>query len=117
MNHLLAQLADELLVQDITKPSAVLGSLSDDELQFFDDVLERKRQTNPSESARTLGVIRERIQSGGWTRINRMSQRRCLPEAEGRPPGNVFSDSSRSAISSAFMRIQFGRGRLLKPSI
>jgi hypothetical protein len=43
-----------------------------------------------------------------------MSQRRCLPGAVGRPPGNVFSDSLRSAISSAFMRIQFGRGRLLK---
>jgi hypothetical protein len=42
MNHLLAQLADELLVQDITEPSAVLDSLSNDELQvFYDDVLEQ----------------------------------------------------------------------------
>jgi hypothetical protein len=41
MNHLLAQLADELLVQDITDPSAVLGSLSDDDLHvFYDNVLE-----------------------------------------------------------------------------
>ncbi len=39
---LLIQLADELLVQDITEPSAVLGSLSDDQLQvFYDPVLER----------------------------------------------------------------------------
>jgi hypothetical protein len=29
MNSLLTKLADELLVQDITEPSAVLGSLSD----------------------------------------------------------------------------------------
>ena len=38
----LHKLADELLVQDITEPSAVLGSLSDDDLQiFYDDVLEQ----------------------------------------------------------------------------
>jgi len=42
MNSLLTNLADELLVQDITEPSAVLGSLSGDELQvFYDNVLER----------------------------------------------------------------------------
>lgn len=42
MNHLLAQLADELLVQDITEPSAVLGPLSDHELQAaYDFVLEQ----------------------------------------------------------------------------
>jgi hypothetical protein len=39
---LLTNLADELLVQDITEPSAVLGSLSDDDLQlFYDHVLEQ----------------------------------------------------------------------------
>ena len=42
MNSLLTHLADELLVQDITEPSAVLGSLSDDELQAaYNHVLER----------------------------------------------------------------------------
>ncbi len=42
MHSLLTQLADELLVQDITEPSAVLGSLSDDELQAaYDFVLEQ----------------------------------------------------------------------------
>jgi hypothetical protein len=46
MNHLLAQLADELLVAvyqwDITEPSAVLARLSDDELHAaYDDVLEQ----------------------------------------------------------------------------
>ena len=42
MNHLLAQLADELLVQDITEPSAVLARLSDDALHAaYDDVLEQ----------------------------------------------------------------------------
>jgi hypothetical protein len=42
MDSLLTQLADELLVQDITEPNAVLGSLSDDQLQiFYDDVLEQ----------------------------------------------------------------------------
>ena len=42
MNSLLTHLADELLVQDITEPSAVLGSLSVDELQAaYDFVLER----------------------------------------------------------------------------
>ena len=42
MNSLLTNLADELLVQDITEPSAVLGSLNDDELQAaYDHVLER----------------------------------------------------------------------------
>jgi hypothetical protein len=42
MNRRLAQLADELLVHDITERSAVLGPLSDDELQvFYDDVLEQ----------------------------------------------------------------------------
>ena len=42
MDSLLTQLADELLVQDITEPSAVLGSLSGDDLQiFYDDVLEQ----------------------------------------------------------------------------
>ena len=42
MDSLLTQLADELLVQDITEPSAVLGSLPDDDLQvFYDHVLEQ----------------------------------------------------------------------------
>jgi len=42
MDFLLTQLADELLVQDITEPSAVLGSLSDDELEAaYDFVLEQ----------------------------------------------------------------------------
>ncbi len=42
MNSLLTNLADELLVQDITEPSAVLGSLNDDELQAtYDHVLEQ----------------------------------------------------------------------------
>ena len=42
MDSLLIQLADELLVQDITEPSAVLGSLSDDELEAaYDHVLEQ----------------------------------------------------------------------------
>ena len=42
MHSLLTNLADELLVQDITEPSAVLGSLSDHDLQvFYDDVLEQ----------------------------------------------------------------------------
>ena len=41
MESLLTQLADELLVQDITEPSAVLAALSDDELQAaFNHVLE-----------------------------------------------------------------------------
>jgi hypothetical protein len=41
MESLLTKLADELLVQDITEPSAVLGSLSHDDLQvFYDAVLE-----------------------------------------------------------------------------
>jgi hypothetical protein len=39
MDSLLTNLADELLVQDITDPSAVLGPLSDDELQTFDDAV------------------------------------------------------------------------------
>jgi hypothetical protein len=42
MNSLLTNLADELLVQDITEPSAVLGLLPDDDLQvFYDHVLEQ----------------------------------------------------------------------------
>jgi hypothetical protein len=42
MDSLLTNLADELLVQDITKPSAVLGSLCDDELQAaYDHILEQ----------------------------------------------------------------------------
>jgi hypothetical protein len=42
MNSLLTNLADELLVKDITEPSTVLGSLSADELQiFYDAVLEQ----------------------------------------------------------------------------
>ncbi len=42
MDSLLTQLADELLIQDITEPSAVLGSLSDHELQAaYDHVLEQ----------------------------------------------------------------------------
>lgn len=42
MNSLLPKLADELLVQDITEPSAVLGSLSGDELEAAHDfVLEQ----------------------------------------------------------------------------
>jgi hypothetical protein len=41
MDSLLTQLADELLVIDITEPSAVLGSLCDDDLQAaYDHVLE-----------------------------------------------------------------------------
>ena len=42
MDSLLTKLADELLVQDITEPSAVLDSLPNDDLQvFYDDVLEQ----------------------------------------------------------------------------
>jgi hypothetical protein len=42
MDSLLTNLADELLIQDITEPSAVLGSLSDDQLQAtYDHVLEQ----------------------------------------------------------------------------
>ena len=41
MESLLTNLADELLVQDITEPSAVLGPLSDEELEAaYDFVLE-----------------------------------------------------------------------------
>ena len=42
MNSLLTNLADELLLQDITEPSAVLGSLNNEELQAaYDFVLEQ----------------------------------------------------------------------------
>ena len=42
MESLLTQLADELLVTDITEPSLVLAALSDDKLQTaYDDVLEQ----------------------------------------------------------------------------
>jgi hypothetical protein len=42
MNSLLANLADELLVQDITDRSAVLGSLSNHDLQAaYDHILEQ----------------------------------------------------------------------------
>ena len=42
MDSLLTNLADELLVQDITEPSAVIGPLSDDDLQAaYDFVLEQ----------------------------------------------------------------------------
>jgi hypothetical protein len=42
MDSLLTKLADELLVQDITERSAVLGSFSADELQvFYDAMLEK----------------------------------------------------------------------------
>ena len=42
MTTLLTNLADELLVQDITEPSTILGSLNDDELQAaYDHVLEQ----------------------------------------------------------------------------
>ncbi len=42
MHSLLSNLADELLVQDIIEPSAILGSFSDDELQvFYDAVLDQ----------------------------------------------------------------------------
>lgn len=42
MHSLLTNLADELLVQDITEPSAVLGPLSNDDLQTaYDFVLEQ----------------------------------------------------------------------------
>src|SRR5580700_3729062 len=41
VESLLTKLADELLIQDITEPSAVLGPLSDDELEAaYDFVLE-----------------------------------------------------------------------------
>lgn len=42
MDHLLTRLADELLIHDITEPSAVLGSLNDGELQTtYDHILEQ----------------------------------------------------------------------------
>jgi hypothetical protein len=42
MDSLLTKLADELLIQDITEPSAVLGSFSGDELQvLYDAMLEQ----------------------------------------------------------------------------
>ena len=37
MIHLLSKLSDELLTQNITDPSAVLGALSDLDLQTFSD--------------------------------------------------------------------------------
>jgi phage/plasmid-associated DNA primase len=62
-------------------------------------------------------VNRGVVQSVAWTRMNRTSQRRCLPVAVGRPPAKVCSNSSRSSISCAFMRIQLGSGRLLEAAI
>ena len=42
VDSLLTNLANELLVQDITEPSAVLGSLSDHDLQAaYDHILEQ----------------------------------------------------------------------------
>jgi len=42
MDSLLTNLADELLIHDITEPSAVLGSLSDHDLHAaYDHVLEQ----------------------------------------------------------------------------
>ncbi|HUS04747.1 MAG TPA: hypothetical protein VMZ52_00510 [Bryobacteraceae bacterium] len=42
MDSLLTNLADKLFVQDITKPSAVLGSLSGDDLQAaYNSILEQ----------------------------------------------------------------------------
>ena len=42
MDSLLTRLADELLIHDITEPSAVLGSLNDGELQTtYDQILEQ----------------------------------------------------------------------------
>ena len=42
MTTLLSKLADELLVQDITEPSAVLGPFSGDELEVvYDAILEQ----------------------------------------------------------------------------
>jgi hypothetical protein len=42
MDSLLTNLADELLVRDITEPSAVLGSLSDHDLQAaYDHILDQ----------------------------------------------------------------------------
>jgi hypothetical protein len=73
------------------------------------------RLTQVARSERLVGRV-DRIQVAGWTRMNRMSHRRCLPEAVGRPPAKAFSNTSRSSLSSTFMRIQFGRGRLLKPA-
>src|SRR5580698_4538665 len=73
------------------------------------------RLTQVAHSERLVGRV-DRIQVAGWTRMNRMSHRRCLPEAVGRPPAKAFSNTSRSSLSSTFMRIQFGRGRLLKPA-
>jgi len=78
------------------------------------DTIVSVRPTQVGCEERRLSV--EGIQSAGWTRMNRMSHRRCLPEAVGRPPTNVFSNTSRSIISFTFMRIQFGRGRLLEPA-
>lgn len=41
-DQVVRSLADELLVQDITEPSAVLGSLSGDELEVaYDHILEQ----------------------------------------------------------------------------
>ena len=37
MNSLLTNLADELLIKDITEPSTILGSLSEDELHVVHD--------------------------------------------------------------------------------
>ncbi len=39
MNSLLSKLANELLLQDITEPSAILGSFSSNELQVFYDAI------------------------------------------------------------------------------
>src|ERR1700678_3965146 len=51
----------------------------------------------------------------GFTLMKSLVHLRCLPDAVGRPPGKLCSSNSRSAISSAFISIQLGRGRLLEP--
>jgi hypothetical protein len=53
--------------------------------------------------------------SAGCTLMRSLSHLICLPDSLGRPPGNVRSSKSISDISFAFIRIQFGRGRLLEP--
>ncbi|MEO8127329.1 MAG: hypothetical protein ABJF23_31520 [Bryobacteraceae bacterium] len=58
MNSLLVQLADELLVLDITEPGTVLGSLSDHELQaVYDYVLDQFSRTSDRHSRKLRLVL------------------------------------------------------------
>ena len=89
LDSLLIILADELLIRDITEPSAVLGSLSGHDLQAtYDHILEQfALELLIDRRSRELGLVQ------------RQARHRRQPRPHSSPPSRLLRCQARSAAT------------------